>query len=109
MQIGAFTPAKDGGWIGIIRTLTIAAKVRFVPNDDCANSAAPAFRVLAGHTRIGDAWEARSAGRAKTWFRVRLDDPSWPEPIIAALFLSEDGEKAQLIWNRPPVGGGRRK
>jgi len=69
MQIGALTPAKDGGWIGIIRTLTLAAKVRFVPNDDCANSAAPAFR-------------------------VRLDDPSWPEPIIAALFLSEDREKA---------------
>jgi uncharacterized protein (DUF736 family) len=30
--IGAFTAAKDGGWTGVIRTLTIAAKIRLIPN-----------------------------------------------------------------------------
>src|SRR3546814_10585510 len=32
--IGTFTPVKDGGWAGTIRTLTIEVKARFVPNDN---------------------------------------------------------------------------
>ncbi len=31
--IGTFTPTKDGGWTGTIRTLTIHAHVRLVPNE----------------------------------------------------------------------------
>ena len=35
--IGHFIAAKDGGWTGTIRTLTIDAKGRLVPNDSrCA-------------------------------------------------------------------------
>lgn len=99
--IGTFTPAKDGGWTGSIRTLTIDAKVRLVPNDNRDNDNAPAFRVFAGQSRIGDAWAARSSGDTpKEFFRVRLDDPSWPEPISAALFRSEDGNQAELVWSR---------
>jgi len=43
--IGTFTPEKNGGWVGTIRTLTINAKVRLVPNDDRTSNKAPAFRV----------------------------------------------------------------
>ena len=99
--IGTFTPARDGGWNGFIRTLTINAKVRLVPNDNRDNENAPVFRVFAGQSRIGDAWAARSGGDSpKDYLRVRLDDPSLPEPISAALFQSEDGKEAQLVWNR---------
>jgi uncharacterized protein (DUF736 family) len=99
--IGTFTPASNGGWSGSIRTLTIDAKVRFVPNDNRENENAPAFRVLVGQSRIGDAWEARSSGEnPKDYLRVRIDDPSLYEPINAALFPSEDGNAAQLVWNR---------
>jgi uncharacterized protein (DUF736 family) len=88
-MIGTFTPAKDGGWTGSIHTLTINAKLRFVPNDNHAQS------------RIGDAWETRSGGdNPKSYLRVKLDDPSLNEPISAALFPSEDGRIAQLVWNR---------
>jgi len=45
--------------------------------------------------------EARTNGPApKTYLRVRLDDPSLPAPITAALFFADDGEEAQLVWNR---------
>jgi uncharacterized protein (DUF736 family) len=99
--IGTFTPAKDGGWSGSIRTLTIDAKVRLVPNDNRDNDKAPAFRVFVGQSRIGDAWVARSSGDSpKDYLRVRLDDPSLSEPISAALFPSEDGGAAQLVWSR---------
>ncbi len=99
--IGTFTPAKDGGWTGFIRTLTINAKLRLVPNDNRDNENAPLFRVFAGRSRIGDAWAARSGGESpRDYLRVRLDDPSLPEPISAALFQSEDGKQAQLVWSR---------
>lgn len=101
MIIGTFTLAKDGGWTGTIRTLTLNAKLRLAPNDNRETETAPAFRVFAGLSRIGDAWEARSAGEPpKDYLRVRLDDPGLPEPISAALFPSEEGTSAQLVWSR---------
>lgn len=99
--IGTFAPSKEGGWIGGIQTLTIKARLRFVPNDNRENENAPAFRVFVGRARIGDAWQATSSGEEpKAYLRVRIDDPSLPEPITAALFQSEDGERAQLVWSR---------
>ncbi|MFZ5836598.1 MAG: DUF736 domain-containing protein [Pseudomonadota bacterium] len=99
--IGTFTPARDGGWTGAIRTLTINAKLRLVPDDNRVNENAPLFRVFTGQSRVGDAWAARSGGDTpKDYLRVRLDDPSLPEPISAALFQSENGKEAQLVWNR---------
>ena len=99
--IGMFTPAKDGGWVGTIRTLTIDAKVRLVPNDDRTSKKAPAFRVFVGNSRIGEAWEARTGGLSpKDYLQVKLDDPALPQPISAAMFVSENGDAAQMLWSR---------
>ena len=99
--IGTFTPAKDGGWVGTIRTLTIDAKVRLVPNDDRTSKKAPAFRVFVGSSQIGVAWEAKTGGLSpKNYLRVKLDDPMLTEPINAALFASESGDAAQMLWSR---------
>ena len=105
MRIGAFTLSNDGGWAGSIRTLTIDARVRLVPNDNREHENAPAFRVLAGNARIGDAWEARTNGdKPRYYLRVRLDDPSLSKPFTAALVPSEEGDRAQLVWNRRREG-----
>ena len=99
--IGTFTPTKDGGWTGSIRTLTINAHVRFVPNDNRESEHAPAFKIFVGRSRIGDAWKASSdRENPRDFLRVRLDDPSLPEPLSAALFESDDGRGAQLVWKR---------
>ena len=70
-------------------------------NDNRDGDKVPAFRVLLGHTRIGDTWEARFAGEPpKDYLRVRLDDPSLAEPINAARFPAEVGGEGQLVWRR---------
>ncbi|MDE2166793.1 MAG: DUF736 family protein [Alphaproteobacteria bacterium] len=99
--IGTFIPAKDGGWIGRIRTLTINAKVRFVPNDNRENESSPAFRVFVGQSRIGSAWAAHSDGNPpKDYLRVRIDDPGLTGPLNAALFPDSEGLQARLVWKR---------
>lgn len=104
-SIGTFRPSRDGGWNGTIRTLTIDARVRLVPNDNREHENAPAFRVFVSNSRVGDAWEAATQGEnPKNYLRVRLDDPSLPEPISAALFPSEEGDTAELVWNRRRMG-----
>ena len=99
--IGTFTLAKDGGWDGTIQTLTINTKVRLVPNDNRDTENATAFRVFAGHSELGAAWKHRSSGEnPRDYLRVKLDDPSLPEAISAALFEAADGKEAQLVWSR---------
>ncbi len=63
MHIGMFMPAKDGGWIGYIRTLTIDAKVRVVPNDDCSHDNAPDF--VSSSAIAASATPGKSRARAK--------------------------------------------
>lgn len=99
--IGTFVPTREGGWVGNIRTLLIDVKVRFVPNDNQANEAAPAFRVLAGESEIGAAWRKRSAGEQPLdYLSVTLQDPALPEGISAALFESSKAGEFQLVWSR---------
>jgi uncharacterized protein (DUF736 family) len=110
LTIGAFKLARDGGWEGEIRTLTLNAKLRLVPNDDRAQANAPMFRVMLGAVRIGDVWEARwGADRAHLFYRVSLDDPLFLEPMSAALFPDSEGGGAQLVWSRPPKEVSRSK
>lgn len=99
--IGTFTPTKDGGWTGTIRTLTIDVKARFVPNDNRDSDRAPEFRIFSGRSELGAAWRERTSGEnPRDYLRVRLDDPSIAEPISAAMFEASDGKPAQLVWNR---------
>jgi len=96
--IGSFTAGKSG-YIGTIRTLTINVKASIVANENKSSEGAPDFRVLAGRAELGAAWKAKSGGdEARNYLSVMLDDPSFPEPIRAALF--EEEATAFLVWNR---------
>ena len=96
--IGSFTAGKDG-YAGTIRTLTVNVKARIVANDKKRSEGAPDFRIYAGRAELGAAWRASTGGEEpRDYLSVQLDDPSFPEPIRAALF-EEDGA-AFLVWNR---------
>lgn len=105
LVIGVFRLAKNGGWEGEIRSLVMNLKVRLVPNDDRSSENAPAFHVVTGSARIGEAWEGRwGPRRSRPFYRVHLDDPFLRGPISAALFPQEDADVAQLVWTRPATG-----
>jgi len=96
--IGMFTASQDG-YIGTIRTLTVNVKVKIVANDQKKSDGAPDFRVYAGKAELGAAWKARTSGdQPREYLSVQLDDPSFAEPIRAALFENEGA--AFLVWNR---------
>lgn len=96
--IGSFTAVADG-YSGTIRTLTVNVKARIVANDQKKSEGAPDFRVYAGRAELGAAWKAQTnAEEPRDYLSVQLDDPSFPEPIRAALF--EDDGAAFLVWNR---------
>jgi uncharacterized protein (DUF736 family) len=103
--IGTFTSTREGGWSGTIRTLTLEAKLRLVPNDGQDGDRAPDFRVLVGRSEVGAAWRRRTGGETpREFLAVRLDDPVLPEPITAAILPSEDSAKATLVWKRKREG-----
>ena len=98
--IGSFK--KSGSeFQGEIVTLSVQAKgVRIVPEDDRGNDNAPSHRVFVGRAEIGAAWSRRS-NEGRDYLSVKLDDPSFTQPIYANLFDDEDGEGSTLIWSRP--------
>lgn len=99
--IGTFTPTKEGGWAGTIHTLTLNAKIRFVPNDNRPSDLAPVFKIFSGHSEIGAAWQRQNSGdHSKSFLSVRFDDPCLSEPLHAALFENEQTKEAQLVWKR---------
>lgn len=98
-QIGAFT-LKDGAWTGTIRTMTINVKAQLVPNKDKANGA-PDFRLYAGGAELGAAWRQDSKDGETPYLAVKLDDPSFAQPMRAAFFENEKEGTGVLVWNRP--------
>jgi uncharacterized protein (DUF736 family) len=99
--IGQFRPVNDG-FEGTISTLSMARKVKFVPNTEKKHEGSPDFFVKTGQCDLGFARRKTAQGdEGRSYLQVFLDDPSFPEPVWAALFES-DG-KADLVWSRRKV------
>ena len=85
---------------GQIVTLSVQAKnVRIAPETNRANDNAPSHLVFVGKAEIGAAWSKRS-NEGRDYLSVKLDDPSFTQPIYANLFDAEDGAGYSLIWSR---------
>ncbi len=99
-QIGTFT-RKDGAYTGTIRTMTIDVKAQLVPNKDKSADGAPDFRLYAGGAELGAAWRQESKDGETPYLAVKLDDPSFAQPMRAAFFENEKEATGVLVWNRP--------
>ena len=101
--IGTFK--KTGSeFVGEIVTLSVQAKnVRIVPEESGTNGNAPSHRVFVGRAEVGAAWSKRS-NEGRDYLSLKLDDPSFTQPIYANLFddavVEGDEESYSLIWSR---------
>ncbi len=93
--IGTFK--KTGNeYTGSITTLSVQAKgVRIVPEETRTNDNAPSHRVFVGKAEIGAAWTKRS-NEGRDYLGLKLDDPSFNDPIYANLF-SDEGEETYSL------------
>lgn len=93
--IGRFRREGEG-FAGRLETLTREVPLRLVPASKFS-SKAPDFTVLAGEVECGVAWRVSDTSGAVA--SIKLDDPSWPEPVNARIMASEDGA-LPLVWIR---------
>jgi uncharacterized protein (DUF736 family) len=97
-RIGTFTATPEG-FSGSIRSLKLhVPKVVFKAVEGDPAKDQPVYRVFAEGAEIGAAWKYTSAAGVD-YLSVRLDDPSFPAPVSARLFASEEG--FDLVWSRP--------
>ncbi len=97
--IGTFSTVTDG-YAGSIRTLMLNGLVKITAIERKDSPRAPDFRVELETAEIGAAWRKTKTGTEQSYLRVRLDDPSWPQPIWAVLMETTEDGILPLIWSR---------
>lgn len=99
---------RDGdGFVGRVDTLALDVTVTLVPADKFSAKSpdyiAMTARPGAAARECGAAWRVSDASGAV--LSLKLDDPSWPEPIGGRIMAAEDGA-LPLVWFRrvdPPI------
>jgi uncharacterized protein (DUF736 family) len=104
MIIGNFIYDADfETYTGDITTLTLQRSGVVLRPNEKEGDRGPDYRIVQendGETvEFGAAWKRRS-DRGRAFLSVVLDDPALPASLNAALFLSDDGRRATLIWQR---------
>ncbi|NQE61508.1 DUF736 domain-containing protein [Caulobacter sp. RHG1] len=101
ITIGYFR--RDGeGFAGRMATLGLDVAITLTPADKFS-AKAPDFLAFASERECGAAWKVSDA--IGTLLSLKLDDPTWPEPIGARIMAAEDGV-LPLVWIRradPPA------
>jgi uncharacterized protein (DUF736 family) len=95
--IGTFTKSENG-FSGQVKTITLNVKAKFTPAEK-DNDKAPDYRIFAGQTELGAAWN-KTSNAGREYLSVKLDDPSFPAPIYASLVKGEGDDSFNLIWSR---------
>lgn len=99
-RIGKFKSNGDGSYTGEIATLTVHARnVEIVPQQATSNDAAPTHLVRVGAAEIGAGW-AKNSTEGQEYLNLKLDDPSFTQPIFANLVALQGDDGFALIWTR---------
>ena len=105
MIIGNFAYDADrDSYTGTITTLTLQrGQVVFRAIEKSAEKE-PDYRIVHEQgsdaaVELGAAWK-RSSERGRPFLSVVLDDPALPSSLNAAMFLSDEDERATLVWQR---------
>jgi uncharacterized protein (DUF736 family) len=96
--IGQFTQ-NDQGFSGNIRTLQLNLSVRLEPLRKESDKS-PDWEILCEKHRVGVAW-TQTTERGSRYYRLKLDDPSFPHLLSARLVAKKDQANTfLLLWER---------
>ena len=103
-QIGFVTKQSDGSYTGQIRTISIKADIRIVPNGSKQpESNQPDFRVLAGPVEIGAGWNRKGQISGNEYVSLSFAAPEFgPRKLYANLGPAagqDDEDVFAIIWN----------
>lgn len=100
-MIGRFSEREDGALIGHIRTMFFKSdKVVFEPSE-LTGDKAPSFRIFTGdEIEIGAAWTKTGKDTGVVYYDVKLDDPTFAQPIWCRLAQAKKGNGYMLVWER---------
>jgi uncharacterized protein (DUF736 family) len=97
--IGTFIKSSDGeGFVGTVKTIALNVKAKIAPTGK-ETGKAPDYRIYAGTIEFGAAWK-KTSNAGREYLSVKLDDPSFPAPILASLVAVEGKDEFALIWSR---------
>lgn len=103
MQVGVFR-RQGQEFRGELRTLALKVELVFMPVFAGRGSMTPSHMILTeAGIEVGAAWP-ETLGRAAT-FKVRLDDPTFPAPLVGRLVETDKEDEFALIWKRPSWRG----
>jgi uncharacterized protein (DUF736 family) len=102
MIIGRFSESNDGTLVGHIRSMFFKSdKVVFEPSVAAKAANSPAFRVYtADEIELGAAWRKAIKETGLAFFDVKLDDPTFAQPIRCRLVHAKRGDGYLLVWER---------
>ena len=88
---------RDGdGFTGRVATLGLDVALSLAPAEKFS-AKAPDYIALAGERECGAAWRVTDATGAI--LSLKLDDPTWPEPVSGRVMAAEDGV-LPFVWYR---------
>ncbi len=98
--IGKFQ-TNNGEILGEIFTIDLSLQnVRIVREDGPVGDDSPTHRIFVGRAEIGAAWTKTPREQGKPqYLSLKLDDPSFKQPLFANLFKDDDGDYT-LVWSR---------
>ena len=94
--IGSFSQDDLFGQEGTIETVTLKAKVKFVPLKN-RSAKQPDYRILTGKREIGAAW-SRTSKKGSDYLFLELYDAGQPEPVVCNLYRNANGPA--VLWTR---------
>jgi len=97
--IGTFI-ASGESFTGRLRTLTLDAEVHIEPIGT-PSERGPDYRLMIDDVEFGVGWKRTSKDGERDYLSVKFDDPTYPHPVYASLFASDDPDLFNLIWSRP--------
>ncbi len=102
--IGYVNKLDDGSYRGTLRTLSISAALKIMPNKEKKpDSDQPDFRVYANGAEIGGAWIRQGKETGADYVSVSISAPEFgPRKLFANLGRaagSESDDEFAVIWN----------